>query len=214
MKNKISAQGRSASGEKTNKKLLSAGLIGCAVIAVMALTSVPTQAATKTTKDLIVKSTDESDHTIKAVKGGHTYTIDATNAKLKKASKGNKTLKFSDIKDGDVLDVKGAVDSDHDVTATEVRDLSTTSSAKMYGIVKEINSTTQTVKIETTDRGELTVAILKSTSIKYDGKKKKFVDIREDDKVLVTGTWSHSKKTITKTKKFYILVKDDYTKLD
>ena len=31
------------------------------------------QAATKTIKDLIVKSTDSSDHTIKAVKDGHTY---------------------------------------------------------------------------------------------------------------------------------------------
>ena len=172
------------------------------------------QAATKTVKDLVVKSTDSSDHTIKAVKEGHTYTIEAANAKLKKASKGSKKLKFSDIKDGDVLNVKGSLDSDRNMTATEVRDLSTTKSTTMYGIVKEINSTTQTVKIETTDRGELTVAILKSTSIKYDGKKKKFSDIHEDDKVLVTGTWKSSKKTITKTKKFYILVKDDYKKLD
>jgi len=198
----------------TNKKLLTASLIGCIALTAAALTASPTLAATKTTKDLIVKSTDEDKHEIKAVKSGHTYTIDTENAKLKKASKGNKSLQFSDIKDGDVLNVKGSVDSNHDVTATEVRDLSSTSSAEMYGVVKEINSTTQTVKIDTPDRGKITVAILKSTSIKYDGKKKKFADIREDDKVLVTGTWSSSKKTITKTKKFYILVKDDYKKLD
>ncbi len=172
------------------------------------------QAATKTIKDLIVKSTDSSDHTIKAVKDGHTYTIDATNAKKRKASKGSKKLLFSEIKDGDVLKVKGDVDDDRNVTATDVRDLSTTKSATMYGIVKEINDTTQTVKIETTDRGTMTVAIVKSTAIKYDGKKKKFADIREDDKVLITGTWSSSKKTITKTTKFYIIVKDDYKKLD
>jgi hypothetical protein len=198
---------------QTNKKIVSAGLIGCLVFAISVLTISPTQAATKTVKDLIVKSTDESKHEIKAVNSGHTYTIGVANAKLKKASKGNKSLKFSDIKDGDVLNVKGSVDSNHDVTATEVRDLSATSSAEMYGIVTEINSTTQTVKIDTPDRGKITVAILKSTSIKYDGTKKKFADIRKDDKVLVTGTWSSSKKTITETKKFYILVKDDYKKL-
>ncbi|TSA44454.1 hypothetical protein D4R51_03815, partial [bacterium] len=80
--------------------------------------------------------------------------------------------------------------------------------------VDSISSATQTVKIVSTKRGKITVAISKSTSIKYDSKKKKFADIREDDKVLVTGTWNHSKKTITSTKKFYILVKDDYSKLD
>jgi hypothetical protein len=211
MKNENSARGGSAIG---GKKLLSIGLAGCVVIAAIALTSIPTQAATKTIKDLIVKSTDSDKHEIKAVKNGHIYTIDTENAKKKKASKGSKKLLFSEIKDGDVLNVKGAMDSDRDVVATEVRDLSTTSSATMYGVVDEINSTTQTVKIKTTDRGELTVAILKSTLIKYDGKTKKFSDIREDDKVFVTGTWSSSKKTITKTKKFYILVKDDYSKLD
>jgi hypothetical protein len=198
----------------TSKKFLSASLVGCLVFAAVALTASPTLAATKTIKDLIVKSTDSDKHEIEAVKNGHTYTIDTENAKKKKASKGSKKLLFSEIKDGDVLNVKGSMDSDRNVIATEVRDLSTTSSAKMYGIVEEINNTTQTVKIETTDRGEITVAVLKSTSIKYDGKKKKFADIQEDDKVLITGTWSSSKKTITKTKKFYILVKDDYTKLD
>ncbi|MCX6763032.1 MAG: hypothetical protein NT093_04640 [Candidatus Moranbacteria bacterium] len=202
---------------QTNKKLLSVGLIGCAVITAMALTSVPTQAATKTIKNLIVKSTDDSDHTIKAVKNGTTYTItvDTTTTKIYKSKSGHTTLKFSAIHDGDVLNIKGSVDH-HDVTASEVRDLSTTKSATMYGvvIVGEINSTTQTVKIETTDRGKITVAILKSTKITYDGKKKKFADIHEKDKILVTGTWNSKKKTITKTKNFDILVKKDYSKLD
>jgi hypothetical protein len=197
-----------------NKKFLSVSLVGCLVFAAATLTASPTQAATKIVKNLIVKSTDNDKHEIKAVKDGHTYTIDTENAKKKKASKGNKKLLLSDIKDGDVLRVKGTIDDDRNMIATEVRDLSTTSSAVMYGIVEEINSTTQTVKIETPDRGEITVAVLKSTSIKYDGKKKKFADIHDDDKVLVTGTWNSSKKTITKTKKFYILAKDDYTKLD
>jgi len=173
------------------------------------------QAATKTIKNLIVKSTDDSDHTIKAVKNGHTYTItvDTTTTKLYKSKSGKKTLTFSKIKDGDVLRVKGS-EHDRDVTATEVRDLSTTKSATMYGVVDEINSTTQTVKIKTTDRGKMTVAIVKSTKTTYDGKKRTFADIREDDKILVTGTWNSSKKTITKTKNFDILVKDDYDKLD
>ena len=122
-------------------------------------------------------------------------------------------MKFSDLKDGDVINVKGSFD-DRDVTATEVRDLSTTKSASFYGVVESISSATQTVKIVSTKRGKITVAISKSTKIKYDGKKRKFADIRDDDKVLVTGNWSSSKKTITKTKKFYILVKDDYSKLD
>lgn len=198
-----------------NKKLLSAGLIGCAIIAMMTLTSVPTQAATKTIKNLIVKSTDDSDHTIDAVKNGHTYTItvNTTTTKMYKSKSGKKTLTFSKIKDGDVLNVKGS-EHNRDVTATEVRDLSTTKSATMYGVVDEINSTTQTVKIKTTDRGKITVAIVKSTKITYDGKKRVFKDIREKDKVLVTGTWNSSKKTITKTKNFDILVKDDYDKLD
>lgn len=176
------------------------------------------QAATKTIKNLIVKSTDDSDHTIDAVKDGHTYTItvDTTTTKMYKSKSGKKTLTFSKIKDGDVLNVKGSVSADRDVTASEVRDLSTTKSATMYGVVVtgEINSTIQTVKIQTTDRGKITVAILKSTKITYDGKKRAFKDIHEDDKVLVTGTWNSSKKTITKTKNFDILVKDDYSKLD
>ena len=173
------------------------------------------QAATKTIKKLIVKSTDDSDHTIKAVKSGHTYTItvDTTTTKMYKSKSGHTTLKFSAIHDGDVLNVKGS-EHDHDVTASEVRDLSTKKSATMYGVVDEINDTTQTVKIKTTDRGKITVAILSSTKITYDGKKRAFKDIREDDKVLVTGTWNSSKKTITKTKNFDILVKDDYDKLD
>jgi len=200
---------------QTSKKILFMVVIGCAVIAVMALTSVPTQAATKTIKNLIVKSTDDSDHTIDAVKNGHTYTItvDTTTAKIYKSKSGKKTLKFSSIKDGDVLNVKGS-EHNRDVTASEVRDLSTTKSATMYGVVDEINSTTQTVKIKTTDRGKITVAIVKSTKVTYDGKKRIFKDIREKDKVLITGTWNSSKKTITKTKNFDILVKDDYDKLD
>jgi hypothetical protein len=198
-----------------NKKFIFASLVGCAVFAAMIFVAAPTQAATKTGKDLIVKSTDDSDHTIKAVKNGHTYTItvDTTTTKIYKSKSGHTTLKFSKIKDGDVLNVKGSV-HDHDVTATEVRDLSTTKSATMYGVVKEINTATQTVKIETLDRGKITVAILKSTKVTYDSKKRVFADIREKDKVLVTGTWNEKKKTITKTKNFDILVKDDYSKLD
>jgi len=200
---------------QTNKKLLSASLIGCMVFALSALTAVPTQAATKnkTVEDMIVKSSDDSDNTVKAVKDGDTYTIDASNATLKKESKSGKSMQFSDFKDGDVISVKGAFNK-RDVTATLIWDSSTTKSATMYGVVDSINTATQTVKIKTTKRGKLTVAISKSTKITYDGKKKKFADIQEDDKVLVTGTWNSSKDTITKTKNFYILVKDDYKKLD
>lgn len=197
----------------TNKKLLFATLIGCMIFTVMALTSFPAQAATKTIKNMVVKSSNDSDHEIKAVKDGHTYTIDAKDVSIKKSKSGSKTMNFSAIKDGDVLNVKGSV-HDRDVTATEVRDLSTTKSATFFGVVDSINTATQTVKIKTTKRGNITVAIVKSTKVTYDGKKRKFADIQEDDKVLVRGTWNSSKKTITKTKNFDILVKDDYSKLD
>jgi hypothetical protein len=194
-----------------NKKALAVSAI---VFFLLATLSFSAKAATnKTVKDLVVKSVDDSDHEIKALKDGDTYTIDVTNAKFKKAKSGNKTMKLSDIKKGDILNVKGSYDS-HDVTATEVRDLSTTKSASFYGVVTEKNDATQTVKIETPKRGKLTIAILKSTKVKYDGKTRKFSDIREDDKVIVTGTWNHSKKTITKTKKFYMLDKSDYDSMD
>ena len=190
-------------------------MIGCLVFAATALIANPTLAATKnkTVDNMIIKSTDDSDNTVKAVKDGYTYTIDASSATKKKESKSGKSMQFSDLKDGDVISVKGSFDK-RDVTATLVWDLSTTKSATMYGVVDSINTATQTVKIKTVKRGKLTVAISKSTKVTYGGKKKKFTDIRQDDKVLVTGTWNSSKDTITKTKHFDILVKNDYKKLD
>ncbi|HUD09090.1 MAG TPA: hypothetical protein VMQ48_03315 [Candidatus Saccharimonadales bacterium] len=198
-----------------NKKLLSAGLIGCLVFAISAMTALPTLAATKnkTVENMVVKSSDDSKETIKAVQAGYTYTIDASSATLKKESKSGKSMNFSDFKDGDVISVKGSFNK-RDVTATSIWDLSITKSATMYGVVDSINTATQTVKIKTIKRGKLTVAISKSTKVTYGGKKKKFTDIRQDDKILVTGAWDSSKDTITKTKNFDILVKDDYKKLD
>jgi hypothetical protein len=187
--------------------------IACLGFSCLSFTVSPAMAATKTIKNLVVKSTDSSDMTIKAVKNGSTYTIDATNAKMKKSKSGSKTMKFSQIEDGDVINIKGSVKK-HAVTATEVRDLSITKTATIYGVVYEINVATQTVKIKTLSRGKITVAIVKSTKMTYDGKKRTFKDIREKDKVLVTGTWNESKKTIAKTKNFDILVKNDYEKLD
>lgn len=199
----------------TNKKLLAAVLVVGLLSTSFVFVASSAFAATKTIKNMIVESTDDSDHTIDAVKDGHTYTItvDTTTTKIYKSKSGKKVLKFSSIHDGDVLNVTGSL-HDRDIAATLVRDLSTTKSATMYGVVDEINETTQTVKIKTIDRGKMTVAILKSTKITYDGKKRKFADIRDKDKVLVTGTWNSSKKTITKTKNFDILVKKDYDELN
>ncbi len=199
---------------KTNKKTISLALAGCLILSSLAFAVLSVRAATnKTVKNLIVKSLNDDRKEIKAVKDGHTYTIDAKNAKIRKEKSGSKSMKFSSIKKGDVLYAKGSYD-DHDVTATLVRDLSVTKKATFYGVVTERNSATQTVKIETLKRGKITAAILKSTKVTYDGKKRTFDDIRDDDEVLVTGTWNHSKKTITKTKNFDILVKDDYDDLD
>jgi hypothetical protein len=214
MKNEKSVRSGFVCAGKT-KKIIAATLTGCLVLFFFAGSLPEAQAATKkkTVENMIIKSTDDSDETIKAVKNGDTYTIDASNATLKKEESGSKSMDFQDFKKGDVINVKGTFDS-RDVTATEVRDLSTTKSATLYGVVGSISAATQTVKIKTKKRGTLTVAILKSTKVTYDGKKRKFADIRETDKVLVTGTWNSSKHTITRAKKFSILVKDDYKKLN
>jgi hypothetical protein len=199
---------------KQTKKSASLILAVCLVMSFLFFTVLAVKAATnKTVKNLIVKSTNDSKKEIKAVKGGSTYTIDATSAKIRKASTGSKSMTFSKLTKGDVINVTGSFDS-HDVTATTVRDLSATKSATFYGVVESINTATQTVKIKTLKRGKITVAVIKSTKVTYDDKKRTFTDIREDDKVLVRGTWNSSKKTITKTKNFDILVKDDYDALD
>jgi len=197
-----------------NKKTLSVVLIGSMVLACTMMSMLPAKASTKTIKNLVVKSTDDSHHEIKAVKNKHVYTIDTTHAVLRKSKSGSIVLAFSEIKRGDVLNVTGSEDSNHDVTATLIRDLSVTKKATFYGIVKKISDSSQTVKIKTLKRGRLTVFILGSTKITYDKNKRTFDDIRIGDKVLVTGTWSHSKKKITKTKKFDILVRKDYPNLN
>lgn len=196
------------------KKITPLVLAGCFFLFFGTLAVPSAMASTKTEKKMVIKSIDDSKREIKAVKNGSTYTIDTSSTtKFRKGSSGSKTLKFSDIKKGDVINVSGSFDG-HDVTATTIRDLSTLKSATFYGVVDSITTSTQTVKIKTPKRGTITVAILKSTEVTYDGKGKKFSDIREDDKVLVRGTWNKSKKTITKTKTFDILVKDDYDALD
>jgi hypothetical protein len=196
------------------KKIAPLVLAGCFFAFFGAFTVPAAMAKNKTEKKMVIKSIDDSKREIKAVKDGSTFTIDTSSTtKFRKESKGSKTLKFSDFKKGDVINVTGSFDS-HDVTATTVRDLSVTKSATFYGVVDSINTSTQTVKIITPKRGTITVAVLSSTKITYDGSKKKFSDIREEDKVLIRGTWNKSKKTITKTKNFDVLVKDDYDGLD
>jgi hypothetical protein len=196
------------------KKVAPLVLAGCFFVFFGTLAVPAAMASTKTEKKLVIKSIDDSKREIKAVKHGNTYTIDTSSTtKLRKESSGSKTLKFSDFKKGDVINVTGSFDG-HDVTATTVRDLSVTKNATFYGVVDSITTSTKTVKIITPKRGTITVAVLSSTKVTYDGGKKQFSDIRKDDKVLIRGNWSKSKKTITKTKDFDILVKSDYDALD
>ena len=71
------------------KKITAVALAGCLVLFFFATVNPAAQAAAKnkTVKDMIVKSTDDSKETIKAVKDGDTYTIDASSATMKKRAR-------------------------------------------------------------------------------------------------------------------------------
>jgi len=57
--------------------------------------------------------------------------------------------------------------------------------------------------------------VLDSTKIKdKDGHNIVFSDLKEDDRVFVTGKWSRKNKTIAKTKTVDVLDEDDFEDLD
>ena len=172
----------------------------------------------KTIKKMVVKSINHEAKTLKALKDGDTYDVTATSAKIRKGSNSSRKTTFSKIKEGDVITVEGSFD-DTDVTATKIRDLSydDKKTVTFYGKIDSdsINDATKTFKIETLDRDKQTISVLDSTKIKdKDGHNIVFSDLKEDDRVFVTGKWSRKNKTIAKTKTVDVLDEDDFEDLD
>ncbi|MDI6778473.1 MAG: DUF5666 domain-containing protein [Patescibacteria group bacterium] len=193
-------------------------LVVLSVIACLALAFffIAKAATTKTVKNAIIEKIDHDAKTLEAVKSGTTYVVNASSAKIRKGSSGSKSLKYSKVKKGDVINIEGSFD-DEDVTATKIRDLSyyNKRTATFYGVIDSLTESTKTFKIDTLDRDKQTVAVLDSTDIEdKDGHNIEFSDLKEDDKVLVRGAWNDSKNTITKTKWVNVLDDDDYDDLD
>lgn len=173
-------------------------------------------AEAKTVKKMVIKSINDDDKTIKAIKNGDEYTVNAASAKIRKGASSTKKMNFSTLEEGDVITVEGSF-SDRNVTATKVRDLSyyDQKTVTFYGTIDSLTQDATTLKIEPLERSKQTVAVLSSTKIKdKDGGKIKFSDLKEDDRVLITGKWSRKKNTITKTKTIDVLDDDDYEDLD
>jgi len=170
----------------------------------------------KTVKEMVVKSVDHDEKTLKAIKNGDTYSVNAANAKIRKGKTGGNSMSFSRVKEGDVVTIEGSFD-DTDVTAIKVRDLSYNNkkTATFYGTIDSITSSTKTIKIDTLDRDKQTIAVLDSTDItNCDDDEISLSDLKEDDIILVRGKWNDSKNTITKTKWIEVLDSDDYEDLD
>ena len=150
------------------------------------------------------------------MKDGTTYVVNASSAKIRKGSSGSKSLKYSKVKKGDVINIEGSFD-DENVTATKIRDLSYyhKHTTTFYGVIDSLTESTKTFKIDTSDRDKQTVAIISSTDIENkDGNDIEFSDLKEDDKVLIRGKWDDKKNTITKTKWVNVLDDDDYEDLE
>lgn len=172
-------------------------------------------AQAKTVKKLVVKSIDHEAKTLKAVKNGDVYDISATNAKIRKGSNSSRKTTLAKIREGDVITVEGAF-NDKNVTATKIRDLSfdDKKTVTFYGTIDSINEATKTFKINTLDRDKQTISVLDSTKLRNkDGHSMSFSDLKEDDRVFVTGKWSRKNKTITKTKTVDVLDDDDFDEL-
>jgi len=192
-------------------------IVSLGVLAVLAGAMFSAKAAeAKVVKNAIIEKISHSAKTLEAVKSGTTYVVDAKNAKIRKGSSGSKSLKYSKVKKGDVINIEGSFD-DKDVTATKIRDLSYNNkkTATFYGVIDSLTEGTKTFKIDTLDRDKQTVAVLNSTDIENkDGHDIDFSDLQENDKILVRGKWSDKNNTITKTKWVTILDKDNYEDLD
>lgn len=191
-------------------------LLAPAIALVMSVAFFAGNAQAKTVKKLVVKSIDHDAKTLKAVKNGDVYDVNATNAKIRKGSNSSRKTTFDKIKKGDVITVEGSFDG-KDATATKIRDLSfdDKKTVTFYGEIDSINEATKTFKIDTLDRDTQTVSVLDSTKFRDEDENSiSFSNLKENDKVFVTGKWSRTKKIITKTKTIDVLHDSDYDELD
>ena len=173
-------------------------------------------AEAKTVKKMVIKSINDDDKTIKTIKNGDEFTVNAATAKIRKGASSTKKMNFSTLEVGDVITVEGSY-SDRNVTASKVRDLSyyDKKTVTFYGTIDSLTEAKNQIKITPLERKKQTITVLSSTKIKdKDGDKIKFSDLKEDDRVFVTGKWNRKKNTITKTKTIDVLDDDDYEDLD
>jgi hypothetical protein len=172
-------------------------------------------AEAKTVKNAVIKDIDSSDKTLEVVKGGKTYTVSAGSAKIVRGT-GEKKIKFSNLKEGDVIKIEGSFDGES-VTATRIRDYSYNDKryAIFYGKISSLDESASTFKISTLDRGSQNVTVIGTTDIENkDNDDINLSDLNEDDRVLLRGKWSDKYNTITKTEWVEVLDDDDYDDLD
>lgn len=172
-------------------------------------------AEAKTVKNAVIKNIDSDDKTLEVVKAGKTYTVSAGSAKILKGT-GEKKIKFSKLKEGDVVKLEGSFDGES-VTATRIRDYSFNDKkyAIFYGKVDSLDEGASTFKIDTPDRGSQTVTVIGSTDIENkDNDDINLSDMEAGDRVLLRGKWSDKLNTIAKTDWVEVLDNDDYDDLD
>jgi len=172
-------------------------------------------AEAKTVKNAVIKDIDSGDKTLEVVKAGKTYTVNAGSAKIVRGT-GEKKIKFSKLKEGDVIKIEGSFDGES-VTATRIRDYSYNDKryAIFYGKISSLDESTSTFKINTLDRGSQEVTVISLTDIENnDNDDIDLSDLKADDRVLVRGKWSDKHNTITKTDWVEVLDDDDYDDLD
>ncbi|MFA5926452.1 MAG: DUF5666 domain-containing protein [Parcubacteria group bacterium] len=172
-------------------------------------------AEAKTVKNAVIKDIDSSDKMLEVVKGGKTYTVSAGSAKIVRGT-GEKKIKFSKLKEGDVIKIEGSFDGES-VTATRIQNYSFNDKryAIFYGKVDSLDESASTFKISTLDRGSQNVTVIGSTDIEdEDNDDINLSDLKADDRMLLRGKWSDKYNTITKTDWIEVLDDDDYDDLD
>jgi hypothetical protein len=173
-------------------------------------------AEAKTVKNAVIKDISSSAKTLEVVKAGKTYSVKVESAKIVRGSTGEKKIKFSKLKEGDVIKIEGSFDGET-VIATRIRDYSYNDKryAIFYGKISSLDESVSTFKISTLDRGPQNVTVIGSTDIENkDNDDINLSDLEEDDRILLRGKWSDKYNTITKTEWVEVLDDDDYDDLD
>lgn len=132
--------------------------------------------------------------TLTIVARGTTYKVDATNAKT--VRRFNASMKLSDIQIGDIVQVKGVMQTSTSITATDVRDLSLQARHGQFnGTVQSISGTSFVITTE--HKGTQTINTTSSTMYKHLGKTAAFTDIAVGSRLRVYGVWNTTNKNVT-----------------